>query len=120
MACATRDDALRRWTQACHDEGLALPPDDIKLQQYKIAIDDVLCDHDLLARADPDAVLWRLSCLVDDAESIDLASGIGAWALAMWMMDELYYSRFPTSRSSSFSAALVQFDSLCSSLLLGI
>ena len=94
MQCCTREDADRRWFQACRVENFHPPTNGVWVDEFKRAFDDALHNHLGQSDADSDAILWRLSCLADESESTPSTSGHGAWALAMWLLDDLRYARF--------------------------
>ena len=90
--CHTREDADRRWQQACRVENFHPPTNDVWVEECKTAFDAVLRDHPR-SSVDPDDILWRLSCLADDFDD-GSSQGHGAWALALWFLDDLRFSRF--------------------------
>ena len=92
--CETRLDADARWLQACRNEGLIDPIDDAWVHNCKMAFDAVLRDPSLQTFVDPDPILWRLTNLADGHGLPPAAEGLGAWALAVWMHDDLRFSRF--------------------------
>ena len=55
---------------------------------------EVLKNPAVYQRADSDAVLWSLSTMADEQDQHLQRSGIGAWALAEWMLQDLRFSRF--------------------------
>ena len=92
--CETRLDADARWVQACHNEGLTDPIDEAWVNNCKMAFDAVLRDQSMQTVVDPDPILWRLTCLADGHGLPPATEGLGAWALAVWMHDDLHFSRF--------------------------
>ena len=92
--CETRLDADARWLQACRNEGLTDPIDHAWVHNCKMAFDAVLRDPSLQTFVDPDPILWRLTNLADGHGLPPAAEGLGAWALAVWMHDDLRFSRF--------------------------
>ena len=92
--CCTREDANRRWEQACRVENFYPPVNDERVEDFKMAFDAVLRDPSLHSAHDPDGVLWRLSCIAGEGDEDPLTGGHGSWALALWLMDDVRFSRF--------------------------
>ena len=91
--CCNRDDADRRWQQACRVENFVPPFHFEGIEVCKNAFDAVLRDHSL-GETDPDRILWKLSCIADERDGDLLAPGHGSWTLALWFLDDLRFSRF--------------------------
>ena len=66
----------------------------------------MLRDPGLGRSGDPDLDLWRLPCVADGHGLPPASDGLGAWALAMWMLVFLRFSRFPGMDVGFFGCCL--------------
>ena len=93
--CTSREIAMHRWRQACRDENFNPLVCVERVNECKCTFDNVLRDQSLSSTADPDSVLWRLTCIAEEHDLRDPTSSAGSGALALWMLDDLRFSRFP-------------------------
>lgn len=88
--CLSRDVALEHWRSLWELEGMTFEYDEAWGQQCRTLYDEALASFVSI-----DALLWHLTTLAD-GEGLPVApSGMGSWALALWMLDDLRFSRFP-------------------------
>eukprot|EP00435_Cladocopium_sp_Y103_P009387 s2455_g2.t1 len=113
----TRDHALQHWQVAWHQEHLPEVLDETERIRFFGAFDAVLSLHGHHDPVDIEAVLLEITMAADDESAVQPlvpAPPLGHWALGLWFLDHLCFSRFDHYEAATFGRV---YDALRSLVL---